>query len=128
MPSLGSPRAIAAAIATMLLVILTVPVYPFHPPLSFQSRHEMRSSAETNDQMSALTDRAARAAVVASLLTAAIVFPAFADEYGKETEAPTLFTGETVMVRHGITMTSLARNDAANGCDVSTLFALLCPN
>lgn len=48
--------------------------------------------------MSALTDRAARAAVVASLLTAAIVFPAFADEYGKETEAPTLFTGETVMI------------------------------
>ena len=25
--------------------------------------------------------------------------PAMADEFGKETEAPTLFTGETVLVR-----------------------------
>ena len=35
----------------------------------------------------------------AAMMTAiAIGGPALADEYGKETEAPTLFTGETVMV------------------------------
>lgn len=39
----------------------------------------------------------------AAILTAAVVLstsaPAFADEYGRETEADTLFTGETTMVR-----------------------------
>jgi hypothetical protein len=35
----------------------------------------------------------------AAIMTAiAVGGPALADEYGKETEAPTLFTGETVMV------------------------------
>lgn len=39
--------------------------------------------------------------VGAALMSAiAIGGPAFADEYGKETEAPTLFTGETVMVSY----------------------------
>jgi hypothetical protein len=37
--------------------------------------------------------------VSAAIMSAiAVGGPALADEYGKETEAPTLFTGETVMV------------------------------
>lgn len=39
--------------------------------------------------------------VTAALVSAiAIGGPVFADEYGVETEAPTLFTGETVMVSY----------------------------
>uniref|UniRef100_A0A7S2A8J2 Photosystem II reaction center Psb28 protein n=1 Tax=Trieres chinensis TaxID=1514140 RepID=A0A7S2A8J2_TRICV len=48
---------------------------------------------------------AIRSVAVASLLAASVVaslgaatLPAFADEYGRETEAPTLFTGETIMI------------------------------
>jgi len=35
----------------------------------------------------------------ALLVSTALASPVLADEYGVETEAPTLFTGETVMVR-----------------------------
>lgn len=38
-------------------------------------------------------------AILVSTLTIGIITPALADEYGVETEAPTLFTGESVMVR-----------------------------
>jgi hypothetical protein len=37
-------------------------------------------------------------ASAAMMTVIAVGGPALADEYGKETEAPTLFTGETVMV------------------------------
>ena len=45
-----------------------------------------------------------------SIIGSAISFPgsALADEYGRETEAPTLFTGETTMVRFGETKLSTA--------------------
>ena len=33
-------------------------------------------------------------------LAAQSISPVFADEYGRETEAPTFFTGENVMVRY----------------------------
>lgn len=39
-------------------------------------------------------------ATAALVTTIVVAGPAFADEYGKETEAPTLFTGETVMVSY----------------------------
>jgi hypothetical protein len=43
--------------------------------------------------------RISRLAPVLLLLAALTTSPAFADEYGVEVEAPTLFTGEQVMVR-----------------------------
>jgi hypothetical protein len=41
--------------------------------------------------------RTSAAAVLASVILS--TNPVYADELGRETEAPTLFTGETVMVR-----------------------------
>ena len=50
---------------------------------------------ERNDVAGVL--RTSAAVVLASVFLSAN--PVYADEFGRETEAPTLFTGETVMVR-----------------------------
>lgn len=52
-----------------------------------------------NDWKASMVIPAAIAAVIFSTTT-----PAFADEYGVEKEAPTLFTGETVMVGKRVKM------------------------
>ncbi|KAL7469053.1 hypothetical protein ACHAXS_009297 [Conticribra weissflogii] len=49
-------------------------------------------------QASAILSSIAALAIIAAPLSVAVPGAAFADEWGKETEAPTLFTGETVMI------------------------------
>jgi len=38
--------------------------------------------------------------IICSIAVQSIISPVYADEYGRETEAPTFFTGENVMVRY----------------------------
>lgn len=49
-------------------------------------------------QASAILSSIAALAILAAPLNVAVPGAAWADEWGKETEAPTIFTGETVMV------------------------------
>jgi hypothetical protein len=61
--------------------------------------HQSPRPATTS--LSARRNDAGNFFITAALVSAiAIGGPVFADEYGVETEAPTLFTGETVMVRY----------------------------
>jgi len=63
---------------------------------SFGSR-ESRSS-DSNHVTETSVRKAFASAFAVGVLTLGIASPAFADEYGRETEAPTLGTGESVMI------------------------------
>lgn len=71
---------------------------------SFRRTQHVLVESSPNGSSNRLHDQgnnAGRMAVSAMLLATMILspVPAFADEYGVEKEAPTLFTGETVEVR-----------------------------
>ena len=55
-----------------------------------------RDTTSLNAQGKCIGNILASAALISAIAIGSN--PALADEYGKETEAPTLFTGETVMV------------------------------
>ena len=74
--------------------------YPLHSSSSEASLFKSRTLNAHRDGMP--ETGVAKIFATSGLLVASLILataPAWADEIGKETEAPTLFTGETVLVR-----------------------------
>ena len=82
--------------ARPLFILLAVTlVASFAPPNTRPSPRHVDLAASTTKVVDVWSKFLGSAVLVASLVVAA---PAWADEIGRETEAPTLFTGESVMV------------------------------
>ena len=64
-----------------------------------ESRSLLAHEKAFGDEFKAAADKLCMPAAVVAAALLLGTNPVFADEYGRETEAPTLFTGETLLVR-----------------------------
>lgn len=84
-----------------LCLLLAYCIEAFAPQLSPSTRRSAATALaakKRSTEESVLANFVATSALAAALTFGVVASPALADEYGRETEAPTLFTGENVMV------------------------------
>ena len=86
-----------------LCLLLACSVVAFAPQHSTSQRPAATALAANKgppspEEKSAVSNVVATSALAVALAFGIVASPALADEYGRETEAPTMFTGENVMV------------------------------
>lgn len=84
-------RRTSTAVLALLLLVSTV--------AAFTTCNNNKNAFQTQLNAKQQHNHHVATFVASALLIASTTLPVLADEYGVETEAPTLFTGETVMVR-----------------------------
>ena len=94
-------RSTIFALASILLASTGTAFSPLGVPS--QTQIQRKAQKDKFDPVHTQTDVGAMLKVFAAAFAASVILgttsPVYADEFGRETEAPTLFTGETVQVR-----------------------------
>ena len=94
-----------AAFTAVILLSTSPQGFGFSPFSGFSRSVEKiqgETAATRNSDLKERNDVAGVIRTSAAVVLASVILtsnPVYADEFGRETEAPTLFTGETVMVR-----------------------------